>query len=188
MGAQTTAQYQQAVARIREVFEKKNSDYGTSWRILRVSSLVDQIFIKAKRIRSIEEKSEQKVADDKQTEYIGIVNYTVLSLIQLRLPEEAPLEMPLDELVDYYDRIMDEAYELMQQKNHDYGEVWREMWMSSYTDLILMKLLRVRKILEHDGKTIASEGLAANFFDIINYSIFALIKMQEQYESNDNMD
>ncbi len=188
MGAKTTKQYKEASALTRQVFINKNKDYGTSWRILRVASLVDQIFIKAKRIRSIEEKKEQKIPEDKKSEYIGIVNYAVLSLIQLRLPADAPLEMSFEEVTRHYDAIMDEARQLMEQKNHDYGEVWREMWMSSYTDLILMKLLRTRQIFENDGKTIASEGLEANFFDIINYSIFALIKIQENHESNNNVD
>ncbi len=188
MGHQTAKQYKTALAQTREVFINKNKDYGTSWRILRVASLVDQIFIKAKRIRSIEEKKAQKVADDKKSEYIGIINYAVLSLIQLRLPGEAPLEMPFEDVLAYYDSITEEAFELMEQKNHDYGEVWREMWISSYTDIILMKLLRLGKIIENDGKTIASEGLEANFFDIINYSIFALIKIQEHYESSNNVD
>jgi len=188
LGGNTQAQYQEAVSEARAIFVDKNQDYGTSWRILRVASLTDQLFIKAKRIRSIEAHQQQKVADDIRSEYIGIVNYAVLSLIQLRMPQEAPLEMGFEEVLAHYDALMDEAYRLMEQKNHDYGEVWREMWSTSYTDLILMKLLRIRKILENHGRTIASEGLEANFFDIINYSIFALIKIQESHEKNHNMD
>ncbi len=173
----TLQQYDQASSHCREIFLKKNHDYGTAWRILRVSSLTDQIFIKASRIRSIEEKGEQKVADSVETEYRGIVNYCLMALIQLEIGEEAPQELEEEVAKEWYDRELELTRQLMIDKNSDYGEAWRDMRVSSFTDLILMKLLRVKQIEDLGGKTLISEGLDANFRDILNYSMFALIKL-----------
>lgn len=178
--SKTEEQYREQVNKARSLFLKKQKDYGTSWRILRVSSLADQLYIKAKRIRSIEEKNTQKVTDNIDDEFTGIINYSVLALIQIELRDKEQLDLPFETVLQYYDRKLDEAKQLMEAKNHDYGEVWREMFVASFTDLILMKLLRIRQILENDGKTIVSEGLDANFLDIINYAIFALIKRKEE--------
>jgi hypothetical protein len=161
------------------VFEKKTRDYGTAWRILRLPSITDQIYIKAKRIRSIQEKGTQKVQEDIASEFIGIINYCIMALIQLELPEEAPLEIPYEELSVRYDTQARNTMNLLLQKNHDYGEAWREMRVSSMTDIILMKLLRVRKIEDNAGETLISEGVEANYQDMINYSVFCLIKLRE---------
>lgn len=182
MSEKTKEQYARALAACKDIFLKKNSDYGASWRILRVSSLIDQLYIKAKRVRTIEEKKEQKIQDDTQSEFLGMVNYSIMALIQL---DKGPLDLSkegedeFEAIVEAYDREGKKACDLMLAKNHDYGEVWREMWLSSYTDLILSKLLRIRQIIENDGKTEVSEGIASNLQDIINYSIFALIKFEE---------
>ena len=184
MGSNTTEQYRVVIDQARQTFIAKNQDYGTAWRILRISSFVDQLFIKAKRIRSIEEHQQKAVDEGVEPEFTGLINYAALALIQLKLTAEKPLEMPFEEVLALYDEVTTEARELMEKKNHDYGEVWREMWQTSLTDMILMKLLRVRKLLEQDGKAIASEGIDASFYDIINYSVFALIKMQERHEGN----
>lgn len=181
---QTLDQYDSQISRCRGIFLDKTRDYGTAWRILRASSLTDQLFIKAKRIRNIEETQQQRVADSVEEEFRGLVNYSVLALIQLSLPEEAPLELSLEEATQLYDREIEKTRSLMIDKNHDYGEVWREMRISSLTDLILMKLLRIKQIEDNRGKTIASEGLEANYMDIINYAIFALIRLGELKEEN----
>ncbi len=178
----TLRQYDEVVRSCREVFLAKTKDYGTAWRILRASSLTDQLFIKARRIRTLEEGAEQKVPDDIGQEYIGLVNYSVMALIQLALPEGAPLELPLEEVKDRYDACLDEIRALMQAKNNDYGEAWRGMRISSLTDMILMKLLRIKQIEDNAGRTIASEGLEANYQDIVNYAIFALIRLSELSE------
>ena len=175
----TKIQYQDAVAKCKSIFMKKTKDYGTAWRILRTSSLTDQLFIKASRIRSIEEKGEQKINEGVDSEYIGLVNYSVMALIQLAMPKEAQLELSEKEAETLYDKYVQDTFELMQAKNHDYGEAWRDMRISSLTDLILMKLLRVKQIEDNEGKTLISEGLDANYQDIMNYSIFALIKLEE---------
>jgi len=175
----TKIQYQDAVAKCKSIFMKKTKDYGTAWRILRTSSLTDQLFIKASRIRSIEEKGEQKINEGVDSEYIGLVNYSVMALIQLAMPNDAKLELSEKEAETLYDKHVQETFELMQAKNHDYGEAWRDMRVSSLTDLILMKLLRVKQIEDNEGKTLISEGLDANYQDIMNYSIFALIKLEE---------
>lgn len=184
MGSNTTEQYRAVMDRARQLFVAKNQDYGTAWRILRISSFVDQLFIKAKRIRSIEEHQHRAVDEGVEPEFIGLINYAALALIQLKLTADKPLELPFEEVLALYDQATTEARELMEKKNHDYGEVWREMWQSSLTDMILMKLLRVRKLIEQGGNAIASEGIDGSFYDIINYSVFALIKMQENHESN----
>lgn len=176
----TLEQYDRLLARCKDIFLKKTKDYGAAWRILRTSSLTDQLYIKAKRIRSLEENVEQKVAESADVEYIGLVNYSLMALIQMDLSDNAPLELPAEEAEKLYNRFAAETRQLMINKNHDYGEVWREMRISSLTDLILMKLLRVKQIEDNQGATLISEGLDANYMDIINYAIFALIKLEEQ--------
>lgn len=176
----TLDQFDAILRQCRRLFEQKARDYGTAWRILRPSSLTDQLFIKARRIRSIEEKGQQKVEDSIASDYMGLINYSLMAMIQLGLPEDAPLELPVEEALGLFDEQAAQTRVLLEAKNHDYGEAWRDMRISSMTDLILMKLLRIRQIEENEGKTIASEGLEANYQDIVNYSIFALIKLQEQ--------
>ncbi|HMN88611.1 MAG TPA: DUF1599 domain-containing protein [Saprospiraceae bacterium] len=176
----TTAQYDAIVADCKSVFLHKNKDYGTAWRILRPTSLTDQLYIKARRIRSIQEKGAQQVADSVQAEFIGIVNYSVLALIQLSLPEAAPLDLSAAKAEALYDQYIGQARALMLAKNHDYGEAWRDMRVSSMTDLILMKLLRIKQIEDNNGQTLISEGLEANYLDIINYAIFTLIIQNEK--------
>ena len=178
--SQTSQQYDSQINLCRDLFKKKTQDYGTSWRVMRTSSLIDQIFIKAQRLRSIEEKGEQKVNDSIEGEYIGIINYSIITLIQMELGESFEQEVDYTRLFTLYDQKASQAKMLMEQKNHDYGEAWREMWISSFTDLILSKLLRIRQILQNKGKTIASEGIDANLYDMINYAIFALIKLGEK--------
>jgi hypothetical protein len=173
----TTQEYDEQIARCREIFVKKTHDYGTSWRVMRTSSLIDQIFIKAQRLRSIEEKGEQKITDPIEGEYIGMINYCIIALIQLEIGDSYNDAIDHLYLFDLYDNKAGEARALMLNKNHDYGEAWREMWLSSMTDLILSKLLRIRQILQNKGRTLISEGIDANLYDIINYSVFALIKL-----------
>ncbi|MDX1941503.1 MAG: DUF1599 domain-containing protein [Saprospiraceae bacterium] len=182
----TLEQYDTITQECRELFVKKNKDYGTAWRILRPSSLTDQLFIKAKRIRSIEEKQEQKIGDSVESEFIGLINYSLMALMQLHLPPDAPLELDVSSAEMLFDQHIEQARALMMDKNHDYGEVWREMRVSSMTDLILMKLLRIKQIEDNDGKTLVSEGLEANYMDIINYAIFALIQLTEQKQIKPN--
>lgn len=171
----TSQQYDAAINACREIFLKKTKDYGTAWRVLRTISVVDQIFIKAQRIRTIQEKGNQKIADDIAAEFKGIINYAVIGLIQLEQPGDAPEEMPVEEVSVWYDKYIGIAKQLMSDKNHDYGEAWRSMSQESFVDLILMKLQRIRQILSNDGKTMISEGIDANYLDIINYAVFALI-------------
>lgn len=176
----TLEQYDAVIASCKDVFLKKTKDYGTAWRILRTSSLTDQLYIKAKRIRSIEEKGMQKVEEAIDNEFIGLINYSLIALIQLSLDENSPLELDSAKVEELFDQEVDKTRSLMMAKNHDYGEVWREMRTSSLTDLILMKLLRVKQIEDNKGKTLISEGLDANYMDIINYAAFALIQMSEK--------
>lgn len=172
----TNQQYDKVITICRDLFSKKMNDYGTAWRILRPISLTDQIYIKAQRIRSIEEKGVTKVDEGIRSEFIGIINYAIMGLIQLELgPSDA--ELNPEETLTMYDRYFNEAKTLMQDKNHDYGEAWRNMRISSYTDLILMKLKRTKQIEDNLGKTIASEGIDANYLDMINYAVFAMIKI-----------
>lgn len=175
----TLEQYDAVIASCKDVFLKKTKDYGTAWRILRTSSLTDQLYIKAKRIRSIEEKGTQKVEEAIDNEFIGLINYSLIALIQLSLDENSPLELNPVKVEELFDQEVDKTRNLMMAKNHDYGEVWREMRTSSLTDLILMKLLRVKQIEDNKGKTLISEGLDANYMDIINYAAFALIQLEE---------
>lgn len=177
---QTSIQFDKVIARCREIFTKKNRDYGTAWRILRPESITDQIFIKAQRIRSLEAKGNSRVNEGIEPEYIGIVNYCVIALIQLSLGKEAPVEIPTDEILKKYDEEIAITRQLMEDKNHDYGEAWRDMRIATFTDLILMKLFRVKQIEDNNGQTIVSEGVDANYRDIINYSVFALIRIDEE--------
>lgn len=154
-------------------------DYGSEWRILRTSSLTDQIFIKAKRIRSIEEKGMSKVDEGIRPEYIGIINYCIMALVQLELGYDENTELEFEECAKLYKKYFLKAKGLMENKNHDYDEAWRDMRLSSLTDLILMKLLRTKQIEDNDGKTIISEGIDANYLDMINYAVFAMIKIEE---------
>lgn len=178
MALDTSLQYDSVIKVCRELFIKKTRDYGTAWRILRPSSITDQIFIKAQRIRTLEEKKTSKVGDDIIGEYIAIINYCVIGMMQIELPENAPTELNVDLVEENFDQKVKETKELMFAKNHDYGEAWRDMRVSSLTDLILMKLLRVKQIEDNSGKTIVSEGIKANYQDMLNYAIFALIKLE----------
>jgi len=173
----TNSQFEQAISICRDIFVKKMEDYGAAWRVLRPISLTDQIFIKAQRIRSLEIKKEQKINEDIKGEYIGIVNYAIMALIQLELGFSNNNIDDKSIILDKYNFYANEALELMKKKNHDYDEAWRSMRISSYTDLILMKLYRTKQIEDNEGKTIVSEGIDANYFDMINYSVFALIKL-----------
>ncbi len=175
----TLKQYDRAVSKCKDIFAKKTKDYGTAWRILRTTSLTDQLFIKASRIRSIEELDEQKIEEAVDSEYIGLINYSAMALIQLNLTENDPFELGEEKATTLYNEQIAIARQLMMDKNHDYGEAWRDMRRSSLTDLILMKLLRVKQIEDNKGKTLISEGLDANYLDIINYAVFALIKIEE---------
>lgn len=175
----TTTQYDTAIITCKDIFLKKMKDYGTAWRILRTSSITDQIFIKATRIRNIEDKGTQKISEDVRSEYIGIINYSIIGLIQLGLKKDERMELPSEEVSQLFDKYANEAKSLMENKNHDYGEAWRDMRISSLTDLILMKLLRIKQIEDNKGETLISEGVDANFYDMINYAIFALIKLNE---------
>lgn len=176
----TIAQYEKVIETCRDVFEKKTKDYGTAWRILRPSSLTDQLYIKASRIRSIQEKGLAKVDDPIDLEFVGIINYSLMALIQLEHTDITELDVPLEKVLAWFDQYSDQTKELMIAKNHDYGEAWRDMRVSSITDLILMKLLRIKSIEENDGKTIISEGLDANYKDMVNYAIFAMILLNEK--------
>ena len=171
--SQTSAQYDQAIASCSDIFIKKTKDYGTAWRVLRIISVVDQIFIKALRIRTIQDKGFQKVDDDIQDEFKGIINYAVIGLIQLKLDDPKVEEMPVNQVQSLYQQNVDFAKLTMMDKNHDYGEAWRDMSQESYADLILVKLLRIRQFLTNDGKTLISEGIDANVVDILIYATFA---------------
>jgi len=173
----TAAEYEAVIDICKGLFIKKTIDYGTAWRILRPASITDQIFIKAQRIRTLEEKKVSKVDEDITGEYIGIVNYCVIAMMQLECGPETPIEIPAEEVSLMFDEKVKETEELMFAKNHDYGEAWRDMRISSLTDLILMKILRVKQIEDNMGQTLASEGIKANYQDMLNYAVFALIKL-----------
>ncbi|MBA6156331.1 DUF1599 domain-containing protein [Tenacibaculum sp. S7007] len=175
----TSKQYDAVVVECRSLFIKKMSDYGSAWRILRLPSLTDQIFIKAQRIRQLQENTERKVDEGDKSEFIGIINYSIMALIQLELGVVEQPDLNTDEATLLYDKHSKITKELMKNKNHDYGEAWRDMRISSLTDLILQKLLRVKQIEDNQGKTIVSEGIDANYQDMINYAIFALIHHSE---------
>jgi len=174
----TEKQFDTVIDNCKNIFIKKTIDYGTAWRVLRTISVVDQIFIKALRIRNVQNLQQQKVDDDVQSEFAGIINYALIGLIQLEKNNATVEELPVEAASLYYNRQVAVVEELMLQKNHDYGEAWREMSQESFVDVILTKLLRIRQILANDGKTLISEGIDANFCDIINYAVFALIKIR----------
>jgi hypothetical protein len=174
----TSQEYDAVVAVCRDLFTKKMKDYGSAWRILRLPSLTDQIFIKAQRIRSLQENDVRKVNEDESGEFIGIINYSIMALIQLEFGVVEQPDLDVIKATELYDAKIKETKELMENKNHDYGEAWREMRVSSLTDLILQKLLRVKQIEDNKGKTLVSEGIDANYQDMINYAVFALILMK----------
>lgn len=176
----TDQQFDQIAAICRDIFSKKMKDYGASWRILRPQSVTDQIFIKANRIRSIETKGIAKVDEGIRSELIAIVNYGIIGLIQLELGCSETDDLTYDRGLDLYSKYLLEAKKLMMDKNHDYDEAWRTMRMESYTDLILMKIYRTKQIEDNQGQTLISEGVDANYFDMINYAVFGLIKISEQ--------
>jgi len=176
----TITEYDSIIKKCEDIFAKKMKDYGSAWRILRISSLTDQIFIKAQRIRSIEQKGEQKIKEGVANEFVGIVNYAIVGLIQLDLGvSELAEEMDYNEVMNIFSRHANVAKELMIAKNHDYGEAWRDMRVSSLTDLILQKILRVKQIEDNHGVTLISEGVDANYLDMLNYAVFALIKLEK---------
>lgn len=176
----TDIQFEQVIAECRSLFENKLRDYGASWRLLRPSSLTDQLFIKAKRIRSLEIKGESLVGEGIRPEFVALINYGLVGIIQLEKGFSDTVDMTPDEALALYDRHATEALELMKRKNHDYDEAWRSMRVSSYTDFILTKIERIKEIEDHSGHTIVSEGIAANYMDIINYAVFGAIKLAEQ--------
>ncbi|APG60188.1 DUF1599 domain-containing protein [Christiangramia salexigens] len=178
----TSKQYDAVVEVCRSLFLNKMKDYGCAWRILRLPSLTDQIFIKAQRIRSLQENNIRKVEEDEKSEFIGIINYSVMALIQLEKGIASQPDLGPEEAISLYDEKIAETKELMMNKNHDYGEAWRDMRISSLTDLIIQKLLRVKQIEDNKGKTLVSEGIDANYQDMINYSVFAMIHFAEAEE------
>ena len=176
----TKSQFQAVLAQCRKLFVDKMKDYGPAWRILRTPSITDQIFIKVKRIRTLQTTLERMVDEGIEPEFIGIVNYAAMGVIQLRLGVVDQPDLSADEATEWFDKVTNEAYELMTRKNHDYSEAWRDMRVSSITDLIMSKVLRSKSIEDHGGKTLVSEGLDANYYDMINYAVFALILMGEE--------
>ena len=176
----TSKQYDEIITTCRDLFIKKMKDYGSAWRILRLPSLTDQIFIKAQRIRSLQQKSERRVDEGEVSEFMGIINYCIMALIQLDKGVVEQPDMTLEEATDLYDEKVAVTKKLMLDKNHDYGEAWRDMRVSSLTDLILQKLLRVKQIEDNLGKTLVSEGINANYEDMVNYAVFALIHLKEE--------
>lgn len=178
--SQTESQYRQVIQRCKELFLKKNHDYGTAWRILRLPSITDQIYIKAQRIRTLQETGVSRVGEGIEPEFVGIINYCIMALIQLKLAGDARTDIPADELEQLYDGEIGRIIELLFAKNHDYGEAWREMRVSSMTDIILMKLLRTKQIEDNRGNTLVSEGVDANYMDMVNYAVFCLIKLNDK--------
>ena len=179
MASNTNEQYDEIIQNCRTTFLQKTSDYGTSWRVYRTISVADQVYIKAKRIRTIQEKKVQRIGDDIKSEFAGILNYCIIGLIQLQINDDDLEQLPVGQVQQYYDGIVAKAKILMQDKNHDYDEAWRDMSQESFTDLILAKILRIKQILANDGRTIASEGIDANFYDMLNYALFGLILIEE---------
>lgn len=175
----TSLQFDKIIGQCRSLFIKKMTDYGSAWRILRIPSLTDQIFIKAQRIRMMQEQSVRKIDEDEVPEFIGIINYSIMALIQLEKGVADQPDLNTNEATALFDQAVSETKELMENKNHDYGEAWRDMRVSSLTDLILQKLLRVKQIEDNKGKTLVSEGVDANYQDIVNYAVFALIQIEE---------
>jgi len=180
MTSETAVQFDLVIHECKDIFLKKMKDYGTAWRILRTESITDQIYIKANRIRSIQTKGISLVSDDQKSEFIGIINYSVIALIQLELGQSEELNMEYNEVEALYDKYVQTAKSLMTNKNHDYDEAWRNMRINSLTDIILMKILRVKQIEDNKGKTFISEGVDANYLDMINYAVFAMIKINEK--------
>lgn len=178
--ANTSQQYDAVIAHCRELYLKKFKDYGPAWRILRLPSLTDQIFIKANRLRSIQDKGMQMVDDAMDGEFIGILNYSLMALVQCEKGIADQPDLEEGEALEVFDQQAQAAKDLMERKNHDYGEAWRDMRISSLTDLILQKILRIKQIEDNAGKTLASEGIDANYYDMVNYAAFALIKMNEE--------
>jgi hypothetical protein len=178
--SKTSIQYTKVINDCKDIFAKKTKDYGMAWRILRPSSLTDQIFIKAKRIRTVQITGENKVGESVEGEFKAIVNYCVMALIQLLETDLKEMELDEKETLQFFEKYTDQARELMEKKNHDYGEAWRDMRISSLTDLILMKLLRIKQIENNAGATLISEGIDANYFDMLNYSVFALIHIENE--------
>lgn len=172
----TSQEYDQAIKVCKDIFMKKMKDYGSSWRVFRPSSLTDQIYIKAQRIRTIEEKGEAKINEDIRSEFIGIINYCIIALIQLELSQDTSIQLDLSFAEKLYDHHTQTAKDLMLAKNHDYGEAWREMRISSFTDMMMVRILRIKQIEDNKGVTVASEGIESNYYDMINYGVFALIK------------
>ena len=182
----TTEQFNTVIARCRDLFEKKMHDYGSAWRILRLPSLTDQIYIKAQRIRSLQEKEVRRVDEDETSEFMGIINYAIMALIQLKKGGVQEPDLKVSEALDLFDTEVDAIRALLEDKNHDYGEAWRDLRISSLTDLILQKLLRVKQIEDNEGKTLVSEGIDANYQDIVNYAVFALIHMEAHEPQKQN--
>ena len=176
MQTSTIKGYKKVIDKCKDIFIKKSQDYGSAWRILRVPSLTDQIFIKAQRIRSIQEKQSKKIDENIDSEFIGIINYCLIAIIQLEYKKKE-IEIEIEKLEKLYDQYSTETMSLLKDKNHDYNEAWKEMRVSSMTDIILMKLYRTKQIESNNGKTLISEGVKANYQDIINYSVFCLIKI-----------
>lgn len=175
----TSLQFDKIIGQCRSLFIKKMTDYGSAWRILRIPSLTDQIYIKAQRIRMMQEQSVRKIDEDEVPEFIGIINYSIMALIQLERGVADQPDLNTNEATALFDQAVSATKELMENKNHDYGEAWRDMRVSSLTDLILQKLLRVKQIEDNKGKTLVSEGVDANYQDIVNYAVFALIQIEE---------
>lgn len=186
MKQDTNEQFETIITKCQAVFEDKLKDYGTAWRILRTPSLTDQIYIKANRIRNIQQLGKQKVDEGIVPEFIGIVNYSCMALIQLELGTTDTPDLDAAKALELFNKYIHQARDLMFNKNHDYGEAWRQMRIASLTDIILMKLLRIKQIEDHQGKTLVSEGLEANYFDIINYAVFALIKLLLEPHTQDS--
>ncbi|CAN5824485.1 DUF1599 domain-containing protein [soil metagenome] len=179
----TDVQFDEVIAVCKKVFLHKTKDYGTSWRVYRTISIADQIYIKAKRIRTIQEKKSQKIGDNIKSEFEGILNYAIIGLIQLDINNDEPEQLPVAEVEKRYENKVVAAKNLMRDKNHDYGEAWREMSQESFADLTLAKILRIKQIIANDGTTTISEGIDANFYDILNYAVFALILISEGKQS-----
>ena len=183
MRNQTSNQFDEVINLCRELFIKKNKDYGQSWRIMRISSITDQIYIKAVRVRNIEENGVNMVGESIENEFMGIINYCVMAMIQIETNEDERYISSDEDLINSYDSYIQNTKTLMLQKNHDYGEIWRSMLVSTFTDMLLMRINRIHQIISNRGKTLASEGIESNFMDMINYSIFALIRLSEEKQT-----
>lgn len=175
----TTQEYHAVIAKCKDTFFKKMKDYGASWRVLRPSSLTDQIFIKANRIKTIQIKGVAKIEEDIAGEFMAIINYCIISLIQIELKDRSEIDLSPEEGLALYEKYADKAFQLMMDKNHDYGEAWRDMRVSTFTDMLLMRVLRIKQIEDNQGNTLVSEGVESNYFDMVNYSVFALIQLGE---------